>query len=91
MYECPEFEPLKGMTQDDSIDDLKWLRSEEGSDKSRKSKTEGQKQRKALQELIRKMLIEENKKVPAVAKEIGFTKSYIYRVKKEMERENAED
>lgn len=91
VYECPEFEPLKAMNPDASINDLKWLRSEEGADKSKKSRTEEQIKRIEMQKLIYKMLFEENKSVPAVAKEIGFTRSYLYRIKKKGRTENAEN
>lgn len=53
VYKCPEFEPLKGMKKDPTIDDVKWLRSFRQSDRK---ETECQKARRELQKLIRKMI-----------------------------------
>ena len=86
VYKCPEFEPLKGMKKDPTIDDVAWLKSFK---EIKHEETEGQRQRREFQELIRKMIFEENKSVPSVAREVGFSKPYIYRIIRKVRKENA--
>lgn len=85
---CPEFEPLKGMKKDPTIDDVKWLRSFNKQERIRKhTETDLQKQRREFKELILKMVLEEKKHVPSLAKELGCTRGWIYKIIRK-EREN---
>ena len=84
VYECPEFEPLKAMNTKRFLDEVNFVNIEEENQQEA-----NRRHRKEFREMLRKMIFEEGKSVPEIAKETGCSRAMLYRIKKKGERENA--
>lgn len=81
VYECPEFEPLKAMNTRRFLDEVNFVKIE-----AENQREANKRNRKEFREMLRKMIFEEGKSVPEIAKETGCSRMMLYRIKKKGER-----